>query len=224
MTNNSEFIYLMPGNWFELKNINSEKTCPYDIDNLKQEILNQVSTRSDKLGFINISFGTKYAKTNIDNITFHLDKKKFHQIADSLSSETRHPIITFHGTNSLDTVNSILKHGYIIPDSNDTNVVIHKTHGSAYGIGIYSSVFFDKSLSYTTPDHTKNVYILINIVFLGVMKMIPPNGKLGVDNKKPVNGKYSDGSNTHVVFGLDQLVSADPMKIIPIGVMKINIQ
>ena len=44
-----EFIYLMPGNWFELRNINQEKTVPFDIEMLKEEILNQVNNRSDNL-------------------------------------------------------------------------------------------------------------------------------------------------------------------------------
>ena len=54
MTN--KFIYLVPGNWFELKNINAEKTYPYDLDALKNEIINQVNTRAEKLSFVDISF------------------------------------------------------------------------------------------------------------------------------------------------------------------------
>ena len=216
------FIYLMPGNWFELKNINPDKIYPYGMDSLKEEILNQVNNRSEKLELINSSFGSKHNNNIVESITFHLNEKKFSSMIKMLGSEKRHPIITFHGT-SLEAVNSILATSYIIPgaNKNKTDTII-KTHGSMYGTGIYSSPFFDKAMQYTTAGTTKYVYILINVVFLGTMKLIPPNNRL-TDFKLPVNGKYSDNSNTRIVYGLEQLISADPDKIVPVAVMKIKI-
>lgn len=207
----------MPGNWFELKNTNTDKTVPYDIEMLKEEITNQVNNRSEKLNFIDISFGKKYKKNTVDDIKFHLDENKFAQIANMLQSETRHPIITFHGS-SHDAVKSIIDGGYIIPGTGK----IKKTHGSAYGNGVYSSPFFDKAMYYTCATNTKCVYILINMVFLGKMKMIPPSNSL-TDFSKPVNGVYKDGSNTRIVYGLEQLICADSQRIIPVAIMEINI-
>ena len=212
----------MPGNWFELKNINPDKIYPYSMDSFKEEILNQVNSRSEKLELINSSFGSKRNNNIVESITFHLDDKKFSSMINMLADEKRHPIITFHGT-SLEAVNSILATGYIIPGSGKNKMdVIIKTHGSMYGTGIYSSPFFDKAMQYTTATTAKYVYILINVVFLGTMKLIPPNTKL-TDFKLPINGKYSDNSNTRIVYGLEQLISADSEKIIPIAVMKIKI-
>jgi hypothetical protein len=222
------FIYLMPGNWFELKNINADKTYPFDLDALKEEILNQVNCRSEKLGFINLSFGSKYRNNVVEDIVFHLDEKKFSKMVEMLETEMRHPIITFHGT-SLDATNSILENGYIIPKGhgsnqkqNKNNIIVKTTHGSAYGTGIYSSPFFDKAMYYAKPDGATHVYIIINIVFLGTMKLIPP-GHNFTDFKAPINGSYPDGSNTRIVYGLDQLVLADPERIYPVAIMKIRI-
>ena len=50
---NPEFMYLMPGNWFELKNIINDKTYPFDETMFRTEILNQVNSRTEKLSFIN---------------------------------------------------------------------------------------------------------------------------------------------------------------------------
>ena len=225
MNKESEFIYLVPGNWFELRNINIDKIYPFDIDEFQREILNQVNSRSDKLSFIDIAFGKKYSNNTIENIDFYLDKNKFNNITELISGEIRHPIITFHGTSNLNAVNSILENGYIIPGVKDPNknIVIKRTHGSVYGIGIYSSPFFDKAMCYTTPDKIKYVYVLVNIVILGKFKLIPPDGSQTLYHNPPTNGCYSDGSNTRIVYGLEQLVCADPKRIIPIAVMKISI-
>lgn len=220
MSKKNNFMYLVPGNWFELKNITADKTYPYDIESFKEEILNQVRDRADKLDFIEISFGKRYNKNEIEEINFHLEEKKFIKMVKMLLNEKRHPIITFHGTNP-NAVESIFADGYIIP-SIDKSTGVTKRHGSAYGTGIYSSVFFDKANYYTNPDKDKYVYILINLVFLGTAKLIAPN-PTGLNMGNPVDGMYKEGSNTRIVFGLEQLVSADPNRVVPLAVMKISI-
>lgn len=207
----SKYTYLVPGNWFELKNINKEKVQPYNRKSLKEEILNQVFNRSENLKIIDITFGQPYKNIKDEDITMYLDREKFNKINKVLQSEMRHPIITFHGTNSLITVESILAEGYIVPG---TNKKVKVRNGSMYGNGVYSSPHFDKALAYTRPDESKCVYILINILFLGKAKMISPN----VFNK--IEDKTID---TKIVFGLDQIISIDENKIIPVGVIKMKI-
>lgn len=221
----NEFMYLMPGNWFELKTINSNKTYPYDLEMLKTEILNQVNNRAEHLSFINnTNWLQKSTNAKIVDITFHLDKHKFNTMAKILSTQKRHPVITFHGTSSFDVVESILKHGYIIPGitNNKTDIVVKKANGSVYGIGVYSSPFFDKANCYTRPDKNGYVYILINMLFIGVAKLV--SGSKDIDHKAPINGRYSDGTASRIVYGLDQIISADPTNIVPIAVMKISIR
>ena len=167
-----------------------------------------------------MTFGSRYPRKSVESIDFYLDKKKFKLIESMLELESRHPIITFHGT-SFKAVESILQHGYIIPQLDKNNSIARATHGAAYGIGVYSSPFFDKAIYYTTPDKT-HVYILINMVFLGKAKLIPPRG-IGTDFRPPNNGVYCDGSNTRIVYGLEQLITGDASRVVPIAVMKISI-
>ena len=208
----NEWIYLQPGNWFELKSINNKKTQPYDLNTLKEEIMNQYLSKAENLSQIEISFGQVYKDSIVEDIVIDIDNNKFSRILTILKSETRHPIITFHGTSSLDAVNSILEKGYLIPGANNKLKV---AHGTAYGSGIYSSPHFDKALAYTKPDNSAYVYILINLTFLGKVQLIPSGQSV----------KSIDPSiETRVVFGLEQLVSTNTNKIIPVGVIKIKVQ
>ena len=213
-----EFVYLQPGNWFELKNMDNDKKFPYDLGTLSAEILNQVKNRSTNLDFIDIHFGSKYKKKEIEDIVFYLDEEKFSLIQKMIENETRHPIITFHGTTSATIVESILQKGYIIPGTNKT---VKVRNGTAYGAGIYTSPHLDKCLCYTQVDNSGYVYVLINLLFLGKFKLIPPNNSAPSATIK--NGTYSNGFNTHIVYGLEQLISADSKRVMSVAVMKIKI-
>ena len=218
------FIYMVPGNWFEIKNLKTDKVWPYDLEAFKAEVLNQVSNRSEMLGFIKTSYGSAYGPGNklVENVIFHLDEAKFEQLAAQAASEKCHPILTFHGTNPTAT-NAILETGYRIPQMTKGAKI---AHGAMYGVGVYTSPFFDKAISYAGAiaqprgQLQQGVALLINMVFLGTVKMIPPGGK--VDNKVPVGGIHADGSHTRVVFGLDQLMSSDPVRVVPIAVVEVH--
>lgn len=213
------FLYLVPGNWFEIRNINKSKVFPYDVATLQQEIIDQVNSNEDKLRFINLQFGSHYTNKKIVDIQFYIDDNKFMKLLDLLENEKRHPIVTFHGT-SLDAANSILKDGYIIPGlSNDKSVKVK--NGSVYGIGVYSSPFFDKAMYYTRVNNG-HVYMLINMVFVGKSTMIAPS-KHNIIFKKPINGVYDDGFHTRIVFGLDQIICADSNRVVPIALLKIAV-
>ena len=231
MLASQEFMYLMPGNWFEIKNIDQDKLYPYDIESLQTEIINQINSRNEKLDFINISFGARYGNNTIDEIIFHLDNQKFSAMAKILETEKRHPIITFHGTN-LDAVNSILANGYIIPQAltekqqngQKNDIMVRRANGAMYGIGVYTSPFYDKAIYYSRAVESKYVYVLVNMVFLGIVKLIPPLGnKNFTDFSAPKNGIYADGSNTRIVYGLEQIVSANSDMVFPIAILKIKI-
>lgn len=213
------FIYLVPGNWFEIKNLKTDKVWPYDFEAFKAEVLNQVSNRSEMLGFIKSNYGSHYGANNkfVENVIFHLDEEKFEQLAAQAASEKCHPILTFHGTSPAAT-DAILETGYRIPQMTKG---VKVAHGAMYGVGVYTSPFFDKAISYVGQQpQQQGVALLINMVFLGTVKMIPPGGK--VDNKVPVGGIHSDGSHTRVVFGLDQLMTSDPIRVVPIAVVEVH--
>jgi hypothetical protein len=205
----ANYVYLVPGNWFDLKNINKDKTYPYDLESLKAEILNQVSNRSENLRHINLNFGNQYKNATEYDIEMRFDEAKFNKISQLLSEETRHPIISFHGT-SPSAIESIFRKGYLIPGKDGVKV----KHGAVYGNGVYSSPHFDKALMYSHPDESKCVYVLVNLLFLGKARLIPPNKEFGMEDKT---------IDTKIVFGLEQIVSTNSDKIVPVGVIKIKI-
>lgn len=205
----------MPDNWFELRSINREKLIPYDQSAFEAQILTHVTNRMDKLGHLNVSFGSRYKSSEILGIDFHLDSEKFTKIASILETQTRHPIITFHGTTSLKNIESILEKGYQLPGKEG----LKATHGAAYGLGVYSSPHFDKAMYYTTPDPSGMVYVLINLTFLGKFNLIAPQDYAAAN---PRNGTYHGGIHTRIVSGLEQLVSANPDFVVPVAVMTIK--
>ena len=103
---------------------------------------------------------------------------------------------------------------------NHLNVGI--AHGAAYGPGIYTSPFFDKAMSYTAATNEEYVYMIVNFLLFGKLKLIAPTGM--ISKHKPVNGMYEDSSHTKIVFGMEQLISADPARVFPIAVIKIRIK
>jgi len=188
-----------------------DKAMPYDAESLIAEILNQVHNRAENLKIIDITYGKVYKNIKNEDISFCLDKKKFNKIAAALQTEKRHPIITFHGTDCLKTVNAIINEGYIIPG---TNKNVRVKNGAMYGKGIYSSPHFDKALAYTRPDNEGCVYVLINFMLLGVAKMISPERLVKTEDKSV---------DHNIVFGLDQIITKDKDKIIPVGYIKMKI-
>ncbi|AYV85507.1 MAG: hypothetical protein Satyrvirus20_14 [Satyrvirus sp.] len=72
--------------------MNKEKTVPYDVENFKNEILDQVRDRSNKLSFIDIDFGSGYNNNNmIEKIDFNLGNEKMKKMSNMVMSEKIHP-------------------------------------------------------------------------------------------------------------------------------------
>jgi hypothetical protein len=57
------------------------------------------------------------------------------------------PIFVFHGTN-ITNYDSIFKHGLLVPNQSDNPITVGVKNGSAYGVGIYTSVTPHVSASY----------------------------------------------------------------------------
>lgn len=208
-----EFIYLKKGNWFELSifnpNKNSHQYDLFDIQTLQEEVLNHILTSSEKLSIINVSYGKKYQKSEIIDITMSLRPDRFDIIKEFLQTEKRHPIVTFHGTTKFDVVQKIMEEGYIIAGKSSKVKVIH---GSAYGTGVYSTPHIDKALQYTHIDND-HVYVLINFVLLGNVIMIGDTGN--------TDDKLAD---TKIVYGLDQIISKKRERIIPMGYLTLRVK
>jgi hypothetical protein len=209
-----DFVPLVQGNWFELKPYQLKLTQPYMIDNLKTEITEQVKNHDKKLDFIDVKYPKLYANAQIEDIKIDITKDRFDQIVNLASSEKFHPMLTFHGTTDMDVIHKIIKYGYLLPGDIDpeTGNKITVKHGRMFGHGIYTSPHFDKALYYSYRDATY-VYMLVNLIFVGKIKMISSDFRL--DNE--IN------ADTNIVFGLDQIISKDPKRVIPVGTIRIKI-
>jgi hypothetical protein len=89
----------------------------------------------------------------LQEIKIILDEHIFNQIVDKLNKQEQklYPLITFHSTQNMTKINSIIKYGYIVPGTKHTTLGwTNKIYcGNIYGDGIYSSPEFEKSQSYT---------------------------------------------------------------------------
>lgn len=61
-------MYLVPGNWFGLKNINYAKTKKYTREELEKELLEHIYDRFEKLSIINRTLLSKYPKSEMAEI------------------------------------------------------------------------------------------------------------------------------------------------------------
>jgi hypothetical protein len=219
---NYDYVNLMPGNWFTLRKMNLQKSEPYDIDKLQAEILNHIANREEKMeDFGDAARQFMFDKRRIQAVEIKLDEVKFKRIAEIMETETNHPIFTFHGTVS-NAIDSILENGYILQGDKNSKQMLKRVIDSGwYGRGIYSSPHIAAAAAYTAPDSKGLSYILINLLFLGVTKLISPNHDRS-DGEIANEGFFKDGSNTRVIYGFSEMVTARPKCMIPIGYVVIK--
>lgn len=114
----------------------------------------------------------------LQEIKITLDEHTFNKIVDKLNKQEQklYPLVTFHSTQNMTKINSILKYGYIIPGTKHPTLgwTNHIYCGNIYGDGIYSSPEFEKSQSYTFIDANNSIQVLINLVILGRTKIVEP--------------------------------------------------
>jgi hypothetical protein len=228
----TKLINLIPGNWFELKILNKNKTSIYDINRFKNEIINQIADISEKLSIINIKFSKTYKKTDIQDIEFYITDEMFAKINSMLenNNEKRHPLLTFHGTTRYEVVESIISNGYMIPNDPDSEIKITTAHGAIYGPGVYTTPHIDKALSYTRLNtNGSHVYLIVNFLLLGNAKII--SSCLGIDHSFPkkkifddgsIDYYYSDNTNTRIVNGMEQIISANKYRVFPVATIRIQ--
>lgn len=214
------FVYFKSNsNWFEshYMKADTERLFPYDIESLENEIRDQVSKRYENTAIFKDRLKTNERTLN-ESIDFRISEMAMGRMASYMEAEIIHPIITFHGT-SLEACTNIIDNGYDIAGLKDSK--IKTAHGARYGYGVYTSPFFDFAKLYSTKKPGESKYVLINLVFCGKFKLVPNNSSL-VDKSKPVNNKYNDGTDTHIIYGYEQIISADPDRVIPIAIITLS--
>jgi hypothetical protein len=217
-----DYVNLMPGNWFTLRKMNLQKSEPYDLDRLQNEILNHIANREEKMEeFHGTQKELYFDKSKIKAVELKLDEKKFNRICEIMELETNHPILTFHGTIA-NAIDSILENGYILQGDKNSGKLLKRVVDSGwYGRGVYSSPHIGAAMPYAHPDGNGNYYILINLLFLGVTKLIAPEHDRS-DGEIAQEGFFKDNSNTRVVYGFTEMVTARPKCMIPVGYIIIS--
>lgn len=193
----------MKGNWFELRTKKEHLLETMGKQAFQEYIADQVTKCEHLLNDIN----SMHRQLAVSKIEINISDELFQRMIQVNDTEKMQPIITFHGTNS-NAMAKILQEGYKAPGINGGT----RAHGDMYGPGVYSSHFLSKAAAYGTKT------LLINIIFLGKVKLI--NSRL---DGSPVNGVYPDGTNTRIVFGLDQVISGDPNRVFPVGLVSVTI-
>jgi hypothetical protein len=180
----------------------------------------------------------------LQEIKITLDEHVFNNIITKLNKQKQklYPLVTFHSTQNMTKINSIIKYGYIIPGTKHptlgwTNQIYY---GNIFGDGIYSSPEFEKSQSYTFIDSNHSIQVLINLVVLGKTKIVCPykwypdnydhsnnksnkNTNLKLDNVIPSlsDNLYVDldGEEYDTLISVEQdvIVSSNSENIIPVG-------
>lgn len=81
----SDYINLIPGNWFDLKKYNLEKSEPYNLDRLECEIEDHIIRRTEKLEHIELKYN--YNIKTIFDIEFRIDDLKFNKMIELMKTD-----------------------------------------------------------------------------------------------------------------------------------------
>ena len=221
---------------------NPHKKYTYD------EFINQIQKQIDKK-IHKIKPKIWDEKYFLQEIKMTLDEHIFNQIVDRLNNQEQklYPLVTFHSTQNMTKINSIIKYGYIVPGTKHptlgwTNQI---NNGNIYGDGIYSSPEFEKSQGYTFIDANSSIQVLINLVILGRTKTVHPskwypsdfenhNNKANKKNSMDLNfvipslneNVYIDLDNNEydnlISVEQDIIVTANTNNIIPVGYLYLS--
>eukprot|EP01064_Diplonema_japonicum_P023736 TRINITY_DN34147_c0_g1_i1.p1 TRINITY_DN34147_c0_g1~~TRINITY_DN34147_c0_g1_i1.p1 ORF type:complete len:1125 (+),score=306.70 TRINITY_DN34147_c0_g1_i1:38-3412(+) len=173
-----------------------------------------LSKKQESVANKNKEFGFHFAK----DVDISIDDKMFDAMCEMQKDEEYCPLLTFHGTSSVDVVNSILKHGYLLPG--EPHPVLgnmhYSQHGSYYGMGVYTSTKKEMSALYNTVDAEGSTYLLLNIVMLGNVEWLKHGRQEGevVPNSENV---YEGNVHTRALPDLLEVISADPKRVFPVG-------
>lgn len=182
----------------------------------KQYYLQDIKMSLDRNVFEDLS-----ARFNVNNTLPVPDSNKFF------------PLFTFHGTQNVSKVQSILKYGYLIPGMNHPTFGWHLTMqcGNIYGDGVYSSPNFDTASWYSFLDQHEAVQLIVNLVFVGKYKTVIPEEpfKPGEDTPHTIpshfQDRYQDKLDTYdtlLTKDMSIVVSGNVEHIIPIAVITMS--
>lgn len=157
--------------WFRLvqKTDKDNLETRLNFDKFKDELNKQILRKANAIGHTHVCFDDNYTLQNLDII---LERHVYEQIP--INNSKYFCVLTFHATSSTTKINSICKHGYIIPGLTHPTkgYSIHMRTGRLYGDGIYSSNDYVTSEWYSFLDLNDSVQLIVNIVVPGKVKKV----------------------------------------------------
>jgi len=172
--------------------------------------------------FLNVDTAIGSTVHYIKDIDFILDKDVFGQILETIGEGCEfNPILTFHSTQNINKLNSIAKHGYLLPGETHPTKAYSLTMdtGNIYGDGIYSSPSFKCSTNYSFMDLNNDTKVIVNLLIMKKVKYVDPYD-YSKKSKKKVPGlmfgetQYDDEST--VLINGNIFVTCNKKYIIPI--------
>lgn len=142
------------------------------------------------------------------------------------------PFLVWHSTQNVAKINSVLKHGYLMPgDCLPTELwTLCMAHGNRLGDGIYCSNHFDVSQWYSFIDKTKAIQLIVNILVPGRVGRVAEKGRKNIHGVlQPDEGTYvmyehsaeAIATGVHTLWGPDlgQWVVGASERLIPVAVV-----
>jgi hypothetical protein len=156
-----------------------------------------------------------------ETVDICLTNEQFETI--NTSKEKYYPLFTLHATSNIDTMNSIIKYGYLLPG--ELHPVTGRLHdainGAYYGEGIYTTPDTDEAWNYCRFDQELYIYFIVNIVLIGKIDWINmskhPKGII-----MAMDSLYTDEYHTRILPRTQMVISADPSRVLPVASIRVK--
>eukprot|EP00041_Stephanoeca_diplocostata_P039285 m.1607511 g.1607511 ORF g.1607511 m.1607511 type:complete len:1564 (-) comp25362_c0_seq6:2375-7066(-) len=115
---------------------------------------------------------------SVETVIPVIEKSGFKELCNMASASQAKgvycPLLTWHGSESLETISSIAKHGYLHvgdpnPESGEEHIM---QRGNVLGTGIYSSCLASVASWYSHEDHRREQLVLVNLTIVGKLRML----------------------------------------------------
>lgn len=149
--------------WFRLvkKSDKDNQESRLDFDKFKDVLTEQILRKINAVNKTYLCFDDNYF---LENLNIILERHVYDQIP--INDGKYFCVLTFHATSSTTKINSICKHGYIIPGMKHPTKgwQMYMRTGNLYGDGVYSSTDFVTAEWYSFLDSNQSVQLIINIL------------------------------------------------------------
>ena len=206
----------------------------YRFEDFTSQLEKQILRRIDCLHADFYCFNQHYFMKDLKIV---LERQKFDDLCSSVNSkdEILYPILTFHATQNVTKINSIVKYGYILPNNEHPTfgwTLIMRT-GNLYGDGVYSSPDFNTAEWFSFVDEKSAVQVIVNMVLIGKTKTVEAGKWYKAKKEKSLKGvipslngdKYEDAEGVyHTLLSPDAkiYVTGDSKRIVPVALLTVS--